>query len=142
MLVEAVFKQQEKEKRHALEKVNDDFEVEKRNEKSRTSSEISHLKILMGEFSLPAVCAVCAQVMLYSDMSPIHYCRNIKLNASTSGSYHYRCCYHYYSDNIAHNLITPIQSINMGIELLKSEYSAVIGERNQDQQLFLFLCCF
>ena len=52
MLVEAVFKQQEKEKRHALEKVNDDFEVEKRNEKSRTSSEISHLKILMGEFML------------------------------------------------------------------------------------------
>lgn len=42
-------------------------------------------------------------------------------------------------DNIAHNLITPIQSINMGIELLKSEYSAVIGGRNYDQQLlFLF----
>ena len=49
MLVEVLFKQQEKEIKYALEKVNNDFEVEKRNEKSRTSSEISHLKILMGE---------------------------------------------------------------------------------------------
>jgi hypothetical protein len=33
----------------------------------------------------------------------------------------------YFTDNIAHNLRTPIQSINMGIELLKSEYSSIIG---------------
>jgi hypothetical protein len=75
MLVEAVFKQQEKEKRHALEKVNDDFEVEKRNEKSRTSSEISHLKILMGEFMLCVLCCTvlcCTTNALHSiDMSPI-----------------------------------------------------------------------
>jgi hypothetical protein len=97
------------------------------------------------------LCAVCAaQQMLYKNMLPTYYCMNIKFNASTPDSYHYHhyhylyfyhyYYYYYYSDNIAHNLITPIQSINMGIELLKSEYSAVIGESNQDQPLFL--CCF
>jgi hypothetical protein len=48
MFVQAVFKQQKREKRHALEKVNYEYEVEKIKEKNRVFLEINHLKILMG----------------------------------------------------------------------------------------------
>ena len=52
MFLEAVFKQQKREKRHALEKANYEFEVEKINEKNRVFLEINHLKIMMGKIML------------------------------------------------------------------------------------------
>ena len=55
MFLEAVFKQQKREKRHALEKANYEFEVEKMNEKNRVFLEINHLKIMMGKIkSMPS----------------------------------------------------------------------------------------
>lgn len=65
MFVEAVFKQQKREKRHALQKVNYEYEVEKVKEKNRVFLEINHLKILMGTFYLQKVFLTLTDMFLH-----------------------------------------------------------------------------
>ena len=55
LLLEEIFKQQKKEKRHAVEKINYENALEKMIEKQQFSQEINHLRILIGEWTTCAV---------------------------------------------------------------------------------------
>ena len=137
--LQAIFKQQKREKRNAVVRVN----YEKMMEKQQYSREISHLKILIGAlflhfFSSPshrprsifftfirlvASTPLCNLIILTHTLSLFTTSYLLSLRSS---------------DNIAHNLRTPIQSINMGIGLLRSEYAPLLGNSFLAFSILLF----